>query len=149
MSYYVSLDSFDNFSVAFIYCLYVCQEACISLVKAGHFDTLGMLLSAPELHRLRPLVLLMSWTSCMTFDGFHRLLCTLRLNDISSIHPTFAVMYEKLAHQQTFIKWCFEHTRYYLCSVERLLFMVICCSSLYCLLVLLWCAVCLCKRIIK
>ncbi|KAL8592591.1 hypothetical protein ACOMHN_026521 [Nucella lapillus] len=93
------------------HCLGLIMETCIRLVTGEQFETLGQFLSAPELCRLKPVVLLSCWTYCHSSDSARRLLDTLWTSCGADVHPTLAAGCKKLAYQLSLIKWCMERAR--------------------------------------
>lgn len=100
------------------HCLGLIMETCISLVAGEQFETLGQFLSAPELRRLKPVVLLACWTYCHSSDSARRLLDTLWTSGGVDIHPALSAGCKKLAYQLSLIKWCMERARPLLESSE-------------------------------
>ncbi|XP_076441937.1 uncharacterized protein LOC143280973 isoform X2 [Babylonia areolata] len=100
------------------HCLGLILETCISLVTAERFETVGQFLSAPELQRLKPVVLLACWTYCHSSDSARRLLDTLWTSVGVDVHPALSAGCKKLAYQLSLIKWCMERARPLLESSE-------------------------------
>ena len=78
---------------------------------AEQFETLGHFLSAPELQRLQPVVLLACWTYCQSSDSAHQLLNTLWTSSGPGTHSVLMAGCKKLAYQLSLIKWCLERAR--------------------------------------
>ncbi|KAH3847795.1 hypothetical protein DPMN_090125 [Dreissena polymorpha] len=91
--------------------LEVIMETGLALIKCSMFNKLSALLEPPELHPLKPLLLLLGWTSCINSSEGRELLHTLWNKKSDSEHPAITMGCKKLAYQIDLIQWCVEKAR--------------------------------------
>ncbi|CAG5123694.1 unnamed protein product, partial [Candidula unifasciata] len=86
-------------------------DASLSLVRSGKFADLQNMLSYLELQPLRPAILLMGWSYCMTSANARTLLDTLWDDSAEGYHPQLANGCRRLAYHLDLIQWCLDRAK--------------------------------------